>query len=469
MSTKPESTLADWMRVLLRRWRIVLAVVFVIVGLVVLRDLRSDPLYESTAEVFLTTQPERATGGLTRPYVDPDRLLQSELRFVKSQLVADAAAKRNGGPVPAVHAIAIGRSNLFTLSTRATSAIGAQKATVAYLSAYIELRSEQQRRGLVAALAELERSLTELESPSESASDIETQQQIRKEIVDLRVDLLLSDGFLQTVRSPSLPSNPVSPRPFLNGVLALFPALLLGALCAFLREALDETISCEEDVIRAMPELQTLGQVPRIRRGEPALTVRKRPEDQTAEAYRRIRANLNWTGGRRIILVTSAIRGEGKTTTTVNLAFALAESGQNVLLIDGDLRVQRLSRIMGTKTESAGDDSTPEWVSQHLSVLGAPRAAKASDIAKGAWLQSALDEAGDSYEIILVDAPPMLIASETTIFADIVDGTLLVVGAGIVSERQVRKALRQRGNRPALLGVIVNGVDRFETPGYPQY
>ena len=468
MMTGHDSTLADWMRILLRRWRYLAAAVVLIVGLVLIRDLRSDNLYESTAEVFLIGQPERSSGGLTRPYVDPDRLLQSELRFAKSELVANAAAKALGTRPPPVSAIAIGRSNVFVISTRSTSAKGAQRATSAYLDSYVRLRRDQEQKAIVAAIAELKDSLDELNSQTDPTESRESEKlKIRDALVDLRVDLSISKDFLQTVSSPNLPSDPVSPRTLRNALLTFVPALLLGALAAFLRESLDESITSEDDIVKNIPQLTVIGQIPRIRRGEPARSVEKTPESPASEVYRRIRAQILRDSNTRVILVTSAVRGEGKTTTAANLAFSLAEVGKRVLLIDGDLRAPRLTKMFSQHGAGEGE-LDPIRIGEHLAFLAAPKSSLPK-VGSGEWLHHVLDRLNASYEFILIDAPPLLVASESFIFADLVDGTLLVVGAGVATERQVRKVMRMRRDNAPFIGTVVNNVKRSEVDDYSRY
>ena len=460
MNNGYESTLADWIRVLLRRWRYVAAITVLIVGVVLTRDLFADNSYESKAELFLVSQPQRSSAALTRPYVDPDRLLVSELRFVKSELVAKAAAKVLGRVPPPVQAMAIGRSNLFQISTRGASPRAAQRATTTYLDSYIRLRQEQQQKGIIAAISELEDSLEELRVQTEGVVNRDEEAvKIRQALLDLRVDLSISKDYLQTVSSPNRPRSPVSPKPLRNALLAFFPALLLGSLFAFLRESLDESITSEDDVLHAVPQLNVLAQIPRIRRGEPARTVQENPDSSEAESYRRLRAQLLRNDNDvRVILITSALRGEGKTTTAANLAFSMAEIGISVLLIDGDRRTPGLTAMFGQQRETM-------QISENLAFLAAPKTSLAK-AGSGEWLRHALDGVNPSCDIVIVDAPPLLDASESVVFADLADGTLMVIGAGAATERQIRKVMRLAQGGAPLLGAVVNGVNRFEIDGF---
>jgi capsular exopolysaccharide synthesis family protein len=487
MSERPQLTLADQLLVLVRRWPIVLVAVLVVVGPVLALGLRQAKQYESIAEILLTAQPDRSSGGITRPYVDPDRALQSEIRIVESEIVALTARQSVGSDLPPVHAVALGRSNVMAISTRAASPHEAQSATDAYVRSYTGIRDQQQRKAIEAAIAELERELARIEVPAiGTGNDPESataRHRIRQTLVDLKVDKRLGDGLLQVVRAPSRPTSSVSPKPIRNAALAIIPGLLFGTIAAFLKKALDDSLDSEDDVADRFPSLRVLGQVPRIRKGEPALAVLQHPERGAAEPYRGLRSNLGLDVKGLVLLVTSVVRGEGKTTTATNLAAALAEDGRAVLLVDGDLRLPRLERLFRSWPFAALDGAAADepgsaglWVgdvlgrmvrvSKNLTVLHGPKGQSANAIASATWVTQVLDELAPHFDAVVIDAPPMLSASETSLVATHVDGIVLVIGAGMVTERQIRRMLRKRGPLSApIVGAVVNGVGR-STDGY---
>ena len=143
-----------------------------------------------------------------------------------------------------------------------------------------------------------------------------------------------------TVTPATVPGTPTSPIPSRNIGLGAFAGLLVGIGIAFVRHTLDTKVRAEAD-IRPFSKEPMLGELPFDKAKTDLVTIDRDPHSGYAEAIRRLRTNLMFvdvTTGRHSFIVTSAMPGEGKTTTTVNLAMAMATTGGKVLLIDGDLR-----------------------------------------------------------------------------------------------------------------------------------
>ena len=150
---------------------------------------------------------------------------------------------------------------------------------------------------------------------------------------------------------------PVKPRPARDLAIAAMLGLVLAVVVAFLREHLDRALRTREEVEEALAA-PVIGQIPLTRRArrEPPLALADNLRD-AAEAYRTLRANLQYLGIRKplkAILISSASPGQGKTTVTANLAFAIAASGANTLVIDGDLRRPQLHRALRVDGYEAG-------------------------------------------------------------------------------------------------------------------
>ena len=145
------------------------------------------------------------------------------------------------------------------------------------------------------------------------------------------------------VVQPARGASQVQPRPFRAGLLGLLVGLVLGLGLAFLREALDTRVRTAEEVSEAldMTLLARLPTPPKRLTSKDSLVMLEAPRSKESEAFRMLRTNLEFTNlehGARVIMVTSALESEGKSTTASNLALALARSGRHVALADLDLR-----------------------------------------------------------------------------------------------------------------------------------
>jgi protein-tyrosine kinase len=204
------------------------------------------------------------------------------------------------------------------------------------------------------------------------------------------------------------------------------------------------------------------------------------------EQYRRLAANLHHAQaatGLKVVMVTSAVMGEGKTLTASNLALTLSESYQkNVLLLDADLRRPALHTIFRVRNEAglseglihSAERKVPvHQVSSRLGILAAGR--PTSDPIAGltsARMRTLLDEARAAFDWIILDTPPVALLPDANLLASMVDGAIVVVRAGVTPFDLVQRAVSAIG-RDRVLGVVLNsatepahGVDYY---GYEYY
>jgi capsular exopolysaccharide synthesis family protein len=183
----------------------------------------------------------------------------------------------------------------------------------------------------------------------------------------------------------------------------------------------------------------------------------------------------------RSLLVTSASPGEGKTTTAANLAAAHAEQGKRTLLIDGDLRRPSVHRnfdlpsVVGLSNALLGEISWREAVIQpeavpNLYILPAgPPSRRASDLV-GRGLTEVLEEAAAEYDLVMLDAPPLLGFAEPLQMATAVDGVVVVARAGQTSRKAVASVLATLNRlRAKVVGVVLNEVHKELSDSYYYY
>jgi capsular exopolysaccharide synthesis family protein len=279
-----------------------------------------------------------------------------------------------------------------------------------------------------------------------------------------------------TVVDPaSYNSNQVSPKPVLNLVLGGFLGLLVGFGFAILRELMDNTVSSPEDVESTVdaPVLASIaydGEVPK----HPLLT-EAGSHAPRVEAFRLLRTNLqflNLDTRPKSLVITSAVPGEGKTSTATNLAIALSQTGQRVLLVDGDLRRPKvasmlgLERSVGLTTVLVGRSELQDSIQKHTDsgiylLASGPIPPNPTEVLQSHAAQSLFDRLNDMFDMVIIDAPPLLPVSDAAIMARDVDGAILVVRHGKTTKEQLRQAGMRLAQVDAnLFGVAVNMTPR---------
>lgn len=217
-------------------------------------------------------------------------------------------------------------------------------------------------------------------------------------------------------------------------------------------------------------------------RGGYNLVTRDDPKAPAAEAYRTLRTNLQFAAldnPLRVLLITSAGPGEGKTTTAANLGVAMAQSGSKVIIIGGDLRKPTLHQAFGLRNSTgltnvltgavAWEDALQATDVEGLFILPAgPIPPNPAELLASKRMQDLLVEMRDKSDMVIIDAPPILAVTDAGVLSRLSDGVLLVVSVG-VTPRDVAKAakeqLQQVGAR--ILGLVVNGLS--EDSGYFYY
>jgi capsular exopolysaccharide synthesis family protein len=262
---------------------------------------------------------------------------------------------------------------------------------------------------------------------------------------------------------------PVSPRPKVNLAIGLLLGLLTGAAVALLLEALDRTIKTAEQA-EASFGAPVLASVPRFSAATPLATVSGLPTS-AGEAYRGLRTGVQFVQPDRplrTILVTSPSAGEGKTTTATNLAVALSEAGDRVVLVDADLRRGRVVDVMGLPggvgvtsvimRQVALEDALLGW-REMLAVLGTgPLPPNPSEITGSDAMAQILDDLRRLADVVVIDCPPVLPVTDAVALSTQVEGVVLVARAGRTERRAAAEA-RQRLERVGanVVGCVLNG------------
>lgn len=295
---------------------------------------------------------------------------------------------------------------------------------------------------------------------------------------------------LMTVEPARAPQSPVSPRVPLNLALGALVGLALGVGSAILRSVLDTRIHSLHDIEQTTdaPLLGGIAFDPEAK--QRPLVVHADPRNPRAESFRTLRTNLQFLAVRddgdpraRSFVVSSAGPSEGKSTTTANLAIALAETGARVALVDGDLRLPKIAHYMGIeggagltdvligRAELA--DVLQRWGRGELYVLPAGKVPpNPSELLGSQAMSSLLDSLGEHFDFVLIDAPPLLLVTDAAVVSKRTSGTLLVAASGSTRKAALEMAVRALATAGArLLGVVVTmlpvtGPDSY---GYGEY
>jgi capsular exopolysaccharide synthesis family protein len=317
-------------------------------------------------------------------------------------------------------------------------------------------------------------------------------ESLRDFVVDLETPLGGGPSPVKmTTSDPAVPSdNPSSPNTPLNLALGLLVGLALGVGAAVLRSVLDTRIHGPHD-IEALTESPIIGGIaydPDAKKRP--LIVHADPRSPRAESFRTLRTNIQFVNagaGPRTYVVTSSLPGEGKSTTTANLAIALAESGASVVLVDGDLRLPRVADYMaiegavGLTDVLIGRaeliDVLQPWGRHRLAVLPAGQVPpNPSELLGSEGMRRLLDELAGVYDYVLIDAPPLLPVTDAAVLSKLTGGVVVVSAAGRTRKAEFTAAVRSLDNIGSrVLGVILTmlptkGPDSYGYGGaYGQY
>lgn len=274
------------------------------------------------------------------------------------------------------------------------------------------------------------------------------------------------------------PAVPYKPRVVLNLAIAVLAGLLSGVGLCFLVEHVDNTVKTDEDVTQLLHE-RLVGIVPR-QKGK--LETDEDVSDLLLSAYASIRTTLRLAARERVlksVLITSALRAEGKTLSAVCLASAFARSGVKVVLVDTDMFQASVAKRLRLRQEHGLSDfflqgASLDEIVQHTTIhtldvipagLIPPNPAEPLGSQRMQWL---IDELERRYELVIVDSPPVTAALDVAFLAAAVDGVVVAVRANRTARPLVKKVLSQlRGARANVLGVMLTAVDATpEGAGY---
>lgn len=267
------------------------------------------------------------------------------------------------------------------------------------------------------------------------------------------------------------PNAPISPQPVRNLGLAAVLGLLLGAGVAVLRDTLDTTIKSPQQ-LEELVDAPLIGSITfdSAASNEPLITALD-PYAPRVEAFRVLRTNLQFIDpdqSKKVFVVTSSLPGEGKSTTAANLAIALAEGGERVVLVEGDMRRPKVTEYLNMEGSVGLTTVLVGRVGLEYAVQPSPVAGldvltsgkippNPAELIKSNAMADTVKTLREQYDYVLIDATPLLPVTDAALMSSLADGALLVVRHGKTTVDQVRLAVDRLGAVDARpVGVILN-------------
>jgi capsular exopolysaccharide synthesis family protein len=327
--------------------------------------------------------------------------------------------------------------------------------------------------------------------------EVDTNRQLYDHVLsrikEMEVTAALRASNVSVIDQAVPPVKPMRPRKALSLLLSAVLGLTGGVGLAFVVEHCNNTLRTSQEVERYL-RLPNLGIIPDFmrsaRRSSPpfqpdspctrrldgctaqaGFVLTHDPFSMTTEAYRMLRTTLLVAPAAtapKTLLFTSGIHGEGKTVTAVNTAAILAQMGVRVLVIDADLRCSACHTVLGIENKAGlADVLAGRWdpsdvirptVSEHLFVLsGGAVPTNPAELVGSKQMRAVLASLQEQYDYILIDSPPVMLASDATLLAMMVDGVILVANAQRTPKQVVRAArTRLSCARAKILGVVLN-------------
>jgi tyrosine-protein kinase len=518
-------TLTAYGQVVRRRIWVVLGVAIVIPLIAVFVSKVEDPVFEASANVLVSRENVAATlAGVPDTLVnsDPVRFMQTQAGLARTTEVAqEALGVTNPSNITARELLGASSvraepdSDLLVFSTQAPLESDAIALANAYARSYTQYRNALDNASLRRALASVTQRINALNRAGEGDSALSST------LLDKRQQLQTIEALRtnsSTLVQPAVEAAKISPQTAKRAQLALVFGLFAGLGLAFLLEASDKRLRSPDD-IPARLQLPILGRIPPQSKRE-QLAAMTRPSGPLAEAYRMLRLNIEFaTADRnvRVLMVTSAMEGEGKTTTAANLALTLARAGRNVVLVDADFLRPSLAEVFSVSatpglvqvarreaqlaraltkvimpnpvveeargalerapltlmspverrravTDRTEDMPEPSGQLRLLTTEEAPL--DSTEAMVGSELPRILSELETDADLVIVDAPP-LGTSVTLWLGSLVDAVLVVANAELLRESMLDELVHSLDELPGeKLGLVLTAVDWYARRGY---
>ena len=469
---------ARYLQALAQHWPFIIGSVALALLAALLYLATAEDRYEAHADVLVTPVAITDETFVGLPVIRESgegRGVLTAARLVETPQVADSAREQlrlqttRDELFGSVHVEPQAQSNIVTITAEGESAERAAALANAFAVAVIAERTQIFQRELRQIVGRLSSRLAAL---PEGSRDEGEGRAVADRLGTLRGLVGTRDPTLQ-IASLAVPPTAASwPRPLLSVAVAVFVGLLLGIGVAIALELVNPLVLRDEDVLEERVPL--LARVPRtsIRDLQGHVQRRAALAGDVRNAYQLARVNVSAAlesgEGTGTILVSSAVRGEGKTSAAVNLALVYAQGGNRVVLADADLRRARLARVFGVPTNASGlrellleevaaEDaltSIPGYENRLQLLTARAEEGDAVDLLQSRRIAAVVEELRSQADIVIFDSPPITEVADALPLATAVDAVVLVVRYG----RTRRDKLAQARLLLGQLGVVPAGI-----------
>ncbi len=485
-------------------WLIVLSVVLA-GGAAFLASLQMTPVYQATATLLVNQAPSSNSSEYAA-LLTSQRLAETYAQMLTTQPILDGVAKSLGLNIPLqtlksyISVQPVRDTQLIRVGVQHTDSVLAAQIANAVVINFAEYNKNFQasryadtEASLSAQLDELNQRIHDINQQLQAMGDDPAQELERNKLeTTLAQNQQLFASLLQTYESVRLakaestsdvilvepaipPSHPIRPKVMQNTLLAAIVGGMLAVGLIFLLDALDNTIKGPDDVARhlGLPTLGAIAHVKGQNGNRKPVTITK-PRSPVAESYRALRTNIQFASVDRPIntlLVTSVGPAEGKTTVASNLGVALAQGGNNVILLDTDLRKPQIHQRLGVSNRKGltslfmrsnihldGAMQTTDVKNLHLITSGNLPPNPAELLGSERMMQI-LDQLKNRADVVILDTPPVLVVTDSVVLGKQVDGVLLVIKAGSTKIAAAQQTVNQlRRLNVNILGVVLNDI-----------
>jgi Mrp family chromosome partitioning ATPase len=464
-----EQAIGPYLRAIRRHW-ILVTVITLLAGLIAgVTATRGGKTYQATSSILVSPLPEGQSSTLGIGTVvdtgDPARTIQTAAALIDTQQAAQVAARNlghgftAGGVNAAVGVTPLGASNVVAVTASASNAEDAARIANAFAEGAIAYRGSVVQKQVAATLASLDARLSQLPPTSAEAQALGTTVSQLRTIQGPDREPTLSISQLVTP-----PGGPTGASTWLIVLLALAGGFVLGSVAALALETFIRPVRDRAEVL-SIYDLPVLAAIPRVRkrRGKDLLPWNLPPV--AFEQMRMLRVQLTLGKRGRVIMVTSAGAGDGKTTVAAALAAAFAEVNEEVVLMDLDMRRPELTRLLGPNptvdgrehANGAADGTVPVRPLPGVKLIPAPKGdlAKLETIIN--MLPAQIAQAKRKGACVIIDTAPVGEVSEALRIAAVSDQVVVVARPRHTDRRRLRMArdLLERAHAPTVGMVLV--------------
>lgn len=428
--------LAEYANVLRRRWAVIVCTALVGALAAFGWAWSTPPSYTATAKVYVSLNTGESTSDLLQGSTYVKNLIESYAALTDMPVVLDPVAEDLGPGIT-------GRD-----------LAGAVSADSPLNTSIIEIKVDDGDPERAAVIAN------------------SVAEQLSLTVVDLSPATPTGEQAIAvtTVSTAEVPRYPSAPRTRLLVAAGGAGGLAISVALVLLWAVVDTRIRSSQDLEVVSEGTALLGSIPVVKRKAARVPATHEPLSTRAEAYRRVQTNLSFvdaTTPARVIVVTSSVPGEGKSTTAINLASTFAESGSRVLLIDSDMRRPSIATVLGLEdaagltTALVGRSAMTDLVQRYgpgpLDVLPlGPIPPNPHQLIASNATRDLIAAARAAYDVVIIDAPPLLPVSDAAVLSTMADGVVVVVGARRVRRQQLTQAMRSlAGVEARVLGFIL--------------